>query len=141
MNMDRLTDLIPIQGQTYTETLEDYAERKIDCTSDTICGLTRVEFERQVSHYPDECATTALYYHNLFIYQEREIDPGLLLNIFVMLLPPCVHEEVAAAFLLHFIVCQNNHQVHRFPLLLYTYGTLGPGRRKKSLIARHMSKA
>ena len=45
MNMDRLTDLIPIQRQTYTETCVDYAERKIDCTSDTICGRTGVETE------------------------------------------------------------------------------------------------
>ena len=45
----------------------------------------------------------------------------MILNIFVMLLPPGVHEEVAAAFLLHLIVCQAKHQVHSYLLLLYTY--------------------
>ena len=61
-------------------------------------------------------------YTETCLYIEREkSDPGLILNIFVMLLPPWVHEEVAAAFLLHLIVCQAKHQVHRFLLLLYTY--------------------
>ena len=69
----------------------------IDCTSDTICGLTGVETELNLNDRSLTIRMSVLplhyiYYHNLFIYQEREIE---------MLLHPCVHEKVAAAFLLH----------------------------------------
>ena len=101
MNMDRLTDLIPIQRQTYTETMCRLCrKRKIDCTSDTICSRTGVETELnmragslsiRVSVLPLHYTTTTTIggevaemipiqkqaYTETCLYNEREkIDPG-----------------------------------------------------------------
>ena len=79
MNMDRLTDLIPIQRQTYTETMcrlcrkKDRLHQWYNMRPDR--GWNWVEYEGWVSHYPCECATTALYYHYYYRGGGAEMIP------------------------------------------------------------------